>query len=377
MAGIGRLVSVTVGVITLSGCVTTATNIAGTHKLIAAEPIQTEFTVPTTPFPGVSTEFWSPTVAAATGREKEYLGYILLDSGKKCEEFADRLSVAQRGVDTSFDILTVILSALATAFTPLSTVHGLTAAATISTGTKAAIDADVYAKATASLILQEINSTYYAEIDKYRTALADRRDGVSIVPTLEVSKIGAIHRQCSLDAAVANLSQSQAAANASLAAILGASAGASAAKQQGLSPEAGAMAGAAAAVAGTNTATETVAKQGEAAGRSAVVPPPSSLAPGPRGVPGLPAAPKIGATIGDSTTFKPTTQARSNLYRALELDAQGHGKPDPARITLMRQCWNELLHPPPALLSSWVLRASDQDLQAVADCINKAAAGPQ
>jgi hypothetical protein len=140
--------------------------------------------------------------------------------------------------------LTVILSALATAISPLSTVHDLTAAATISTGTKTAIDADIYAKATAALILQ-INNTYYVHIDDYRKELIDR-DTAAVIPSLEVTSIDAIHRQCSLDYAIASLSQSGAAAAATIGAISGAAAGASAAQQHGLSEAAGAIAGAAA-----------------------------------------------------------------------------------------------------------------------------------
>jgi hypothetical protein len=33
----------------------------------------------------------------AVGYEKQYLGYVLIDSGRKCQEFADRLSAVQRG----------------------------------------------------------------------------------------------------------------------------------------------------------------------------------------------------------------------------------------------------------------------------------------
>jgi len=182
MVSLSRFTSVVAGSILLGGCVSAATAVSETHRLVGAEPIRTEFVVTmrlSPQSPDTTQVTLSP--AAAAGHEKEYLGYVLIDSGQKCQEFADRLSVAQRGVDTSFDILTVILSALATAFTPLSTVHGLTAAATISTGTKTAIDADIYAKATAALILQEINNTYYVHIDDYRKNLIDR-DAATVIP---------------------------------------------------------------------------------------------------------------------------------------------------------------------------------------------------
>jgi len=305
MGVISRPAYVVAGSIVLGGCISTATAISDTQRLVSAEPIQTEFIVATSTG---GQQTWSP--AGVDGHEKAYLGYVLLDSGRKCQAFADRLSVAQRGVDTSFDILTGILSALATALTPIATIHALTAAATISSGTKTAIDANVYAKATAALILQEINRTYYLHINNYRNEILATQD---IVPTIEVSRIEAIHRECSLDFAVASLSQTGAAAAASIGAASGAVAGAAAARQKGLSPEAGAIVGAAAGAAAGGAAgtPQTAANAGAAAGMNigtaprepggTVLPPPIPIAPPPnpppRRPPPVPACQASGPSI--------------------------------------------------------------------------------
>jgi hypothetical protein len=268
MTNISRLTSIIAGPLLLGGCISTATAVSDTRRLISADPIQTEFTA--TVSGEAQPVTLSPTVPPGLG--KEYLGLVLIDSGSKCQAFADRLSTAQRGVDTSFDILTGILSALATALTPLSTVHALTAGATISTGTKSAIAADVYAKATASLILQQINNTYYVDIDAYRKELL-QRDVNTIVPSLEVSTIQEIHRKCSLDSAIATLSQAGTVTAAALGALSGAVEGAKTAGAKGLSSDAGAIAGAAAgAAAGASGATaaapEAAANKGAAAAQA-------------------------------------------------------------------------------------------------------------
>jgi hypothetical protein len=326
MVSVSRLAHV-IGPIVLGGCVSTATAISETHRLVSAEPIRTEFVV-TTRLSAQSADTVQITLSPATaaGHEKEYLGYVLIDSGQKCQAFADRLSVAQRGVDTSFDILTVILSALATAITPLSTVHGLTAAATISTGTKTAIDADIYAKATAALILQEIKNTYYVHIDDYRKELIDR-DTAAVIPSLEVSSIDAIHRQCSLDYAIASLSQSGAAAAATIGAISGAAAGASAAQRHGLSEAAGAIAGAAAgagagaAAGGAAGAPQMAASAGATAGAIAGAKPGAAVG----GTPGVPVVivpppaepPIINREVATGAIPAPIAKRRSALIAAI------------------------------------------------------------
>ena len=74
MAIISRPAYVFAGSIVLGGCISTATAISDTQRLVSAEPIQTEFIV-TSSTGGQET--WSP--AGVEGHEKAYLGYVLLD----------------------------------------------------------------------------------------------------------------------------------------------------------------------------------------------------------------------------------------------------------------------------------------------------------
>src|SRR5277367_1872271 len=68
-------------------------------------------------------------------------------------------------------------------------------------------------------------------------------------------------------------------------------------------------------------------------------------------------------------SFKPTTPARSELFRALLSDSQGSRPFEPARIQLMRQCWNEL-HFPAVNFAQWISETTDVDIMTVATCIN-------
>ena len=72
-------------------------------------------------------------------------------------------------------------------------------------------------------------------------------------------------------------------------------------------------------------------------------------------------------------SFTPPTPGRSELFRALLSDDQGNRRFDPARRALMRQCWKELINPPPDNEAAWILTATDPTLQAVADCVNRKA----
>jgi hypothetical protein len=296
------------GSIVLGSCARTIAAISDTQPLVSAEPVQTEFvvTIRQPPEDKIEQVTLTPTTSVG-GYEKQYLGYVLIDSGKKCQAFADRLSAVQRGIDTSFDILTGTLSALATALHPLGTVHALTAAATISTGTKTAIDANVYAKATAALILQEINRTYYVHIRDYRNKISTAQDVTQIIPTLEVSEIEAIHRECSLDAAVASLSQVGVVAATTIGAASGAAAGATAAVEKNLPPATGAIAGAlagataGAAAAGAPAASQAAATAGKEAGATAAAPPAAAGAGAralpPRAASGISPAPTGATTV--------------------------------------------------------------------------------
>jgi hypothetical protein len=140
---------------------------------------------------------------AATAKNK--LGIVLVDSETKCDEFTKKLSIANIGSNATLDIATTIFSAAATAVTPLGTVHGLTAASTVASGSKTAIDSDVFAKATIANIAQAISATYYKDMAGYEAGLAAEQPD-SIVPSVEVAKILSIHKECALDSAEASIS---------------------------------------------------------------------------------------------------------------------------------------------------------------------------
>ncbi len=134
------------------------------------------------------------------------VGSIAVDSQARCDAFLSRLALAQSSSDTGLDFLSTIL-ALGTAFTPISTVHGLTAAATITGGWKSALDSDMYAKATIANYSQAVQTTYGKDIAGYIDKLS-AVDATRVVVSLEYAKIQSIHAECSLASAQAAIAAS-------------------------------------------------------------------------------------------------------------------------------------------------------------------------
>jgi hypothetical protein len=137
--------------------------------------------------------------------KKSIVASMVRQSASRCDAFLNRLVVAENTTDTTLDMTTTALAALATAFTPLSTVHALSAAAAISSGWKTAIDSDIYAKASIGLYAQAIMATYYRDMTTYANKLQTMTNG-DIVVDLEIYKIQSIHRECSMAAAQATIS---------------------------------------------------------------------------------------------------------------------------------------------------------------------------
>src|SRR5665213_2432202 len=136
---------------------------------------------------------------------KTYVGLIVNDSELKCSKFLNGLVLAENTSNVGLDMSTTVLSALATAFTPLATIHALTAGATITSGWKTAIDSDIYAKATIANYAQAIQTTYYTDLATYTTALTNM-DPTKVVASLESAKLRSIHKECSLAAAQSSVS---------------------------------------------------------------------------------------------------------------------------------------------------------------------------
>jgi hypothetical protein len=133
----------------------------------------------------------------------QYAALAAWDSEQKCTAFKRRLSAGERGFDTAGDVAAGILSALGAVFTPAATVRALSAGATIVTGVKATVDADVFAKFTAPLIIQAINKTYDVDIDTQLKKL--NAPGATVTVAVWLAQIAAIHDECSLDRATTYL----------------------------------------------------------------------------------------------------------------------------------------------------------------------------
>jgi hypothetical protein len=136
---------------------------------------------------------------------KYQLGKVLDDSQTKCDNFMRELQVAETSANAGLDFVTNVFSALGTAFTPLSTVHALTAAGTITGGWKSALDSDLYAKATIANYSQAILSTYTKDMKTYSDALKSA-DPNQVIFSIEYRNIKSIHSECSLAAAQASIS---------------------------------------------------------------------------------------------------------------------------------------------------------------------------
>jgi hypothetical protein len=141
-----------------------------------------------------------PLISPAQGvSQKQVLLAAISDSYTKCEAYKRRLLLGSRSTNLTFDILTTIFGALGTAFTPVSTVHIFTAATTISSGSKTAIDADIYQNATAPLMVQAIASTYDGPMDTLHDNIAKASDSAS---EYDFGNVVRIHDKCSLTEAL-------------------------------------------------------------------------------------------------------------------------------------------------------------------------------
>jgi hypothetical protein len=116
------------------------------------------------------------------------------------------LAAAENSSNAGLDMTTTVFSALATAFVPISTVHALTAGATISSGWKTAIDTNIYAKASIANYAQAIQLTYYKNIKTIIDSLPDDPDAKVNAPRL-LAQIQEAHQGCSLAAAQLTVSQ--------------------------------------------------------------------------------------------------------------------------------------------------------------------------
>jgi len=138
-----------------------------------------------------------------------FVSAALSDSRTKCQNFISLFTGSQSAENTGFDVTAIILSGLASVFTPANTVRALAAASTAVQGTKAAVDSDLYQQMTMLLLVQQINSTYYSEIDSYsKNFPPSNLSAFSASNALQT--IQGYHKDCSIPFAAASISANQA-----------------------------------------------------------------------------------------------------------------------------------------------------------------------
>jgi hypothetical protein len=133
----------------------------------------------------------------------DFLGQVALDSESKCIKFMNTLVVAENTVNTTGDIASTVLTAAATVFTPLNTVHALTASSSVVTGSKTAINSDIYAKASIVNFQTALEGSYFKTMAAYMDTLPKLTE-VSV--GAELGKIESIHGTCTLAAAESSIS---------------------------------------------------------------------------------------------------------------------------------------------------------------------------
>jgi hypothetical protein len=141
----------------------------------------------------------TPPPASDKPGQREYLGRVVLQSEQNCSNFLSALTGDQAGTNTFLDIAATTASALSTAITVQATKSALSAASSIASGSKTAIDTDVFAKAAASDFATAIQGTYGKDIVTYTDNLEALPD--SFLVSNEEAKIQSYHAECSLAAA--------------------------------------------------------------------------------------------------------------------------------------------------------------------------------
>lgn len=136
--------------------------------------------------------------SAGSTCRKDFITSVALQSVMSCQEFANQLVLTENTVNTTGDIATTILTALGTVFTPLTTVHALTAGATVVGGSKSAINANVYAKASISSLQSGLDKVYTQPMFNYLNDLKKEADDSKISVGDEILNVQLLHGNCTL-----------------------------------------------------------------------------------------------------------------------------------------------------------------------------------
>ncbi|TKC87889.1 hypothetical protein FAZ69_16610 [Trinickia terrae] len=129
---------------------------------------------------------------------KNFVASVALQSIMQCQKFANQLVITENTVNTAGDITSTIFTALGTVFTPLTTVHAMTAGATIVSGSKSAVNANIYAKASISSLQAALDKVYTQPMLNYLTYLKNVTDDSKIDVGTEVVNVQMLHGNCAL-----------------------------------------------------------------------------------------------------------------------------------------------------------------------------------
>jgi len=189
--------------ITLSGSAK-ATGAAKASEILTTA--STSSGVTTLTLSGTTTAGDTVTVTGISPTIRDALGALVNQSEQNCANFLAALVLFQTGTNTTLDVLSTITSAVGTVLAPIETVHALSASTSILTGSKTALDSDIYAKASIANFASAIQATYYANMTNYVTGLA-AADPSTLIWPIEVYKITVIHRECALAPAESAISK--------------------------------------------------------------------------------------------------------------------------------------------------------------------------
>ena len=162
--------------------------------LYAAAPLDMKYVVPTSQKTPIDASALKP------GEEMGFLMSAVNDSIRKCQGFVNFITEGQAVSNVYFDTLSILLSGLASVFTPVNTVRSLTAASTISQGSKGAVNSNFFQQMSIAIFIKKIEDSYYSE---YKNYLSNLPSVINIGK--ELARINLIHRQCSITYAAASL----------------------------------------------------------------------------------------------------------------------------------------------------------------------------
>jgi hypothetical protein len=181
---------------------------ADSRNLFFAAPMCTTYRLKSTD-PAPITAADADAYADAAKNPDERIAFIsaaLIDSRQKCTNFIKRFTGEQAGENSLLDVSALVLSGVAAAITgPASTIRGLAAGSTAVQGIKQTVNADFFQQLTVALFIQQINTTYFQVLD---TEFPPSSLG-TLTAAGSLARIQAIHRNCSIPFAAANISANQ------------------------------------------------------------------------------------------------------------------------------------------------------------------------